>query len=463
MNEARRGLSVSAGRPTDRSRFLYAVGGDDGTTAGAKASVEANPIGIFGGMAPVWTYQRNDLGNAWDGGAGAAAAMPRTFGDVVRVENFLYLIGGDDGTGSQSTVLRAQILRPQDGPEIASLDAALGDGVTGIGPGVWYYRVAAVFPTSDASNPGGESLPGEVQTVQLPDIPELLVLTLNWDPVPGASGYRVYRTPVAGDVPTNLHLIGETAGNGATSLVENGLTADAAEVPFVQGSLGVWHTVSALNTARSAHASVAVQDPADPLRYFLYAAGGWDGAGAASDTIEFATVTLDPATGGQTVGAWQMATATLGSARAELGGFVVTAADSGVVGAGDAWVYFGQGRTDGGTSSLFEAGEVGAGGDLTALSSLGGPTPVRIGATDLQANGWLFVLGGSNGSASNGNDSSSEVIAPAPTLSNWDALGGGAMLTPRVNMGSAAESAFFFILGGDNGTGAVASIEQTIQ
>ncbi len=463
MLEARRGLSVVAGRPTDRSRFLYAIGGDDGALANAKTSVESNPIGIFGGMAPTWTYQRNDLSTVWDTSATATASMPRTFAEAVRVENFVYLVGGDDGTGSQASVLRAQVLQPQDAPEIASLDAALGDGVTGIGAGIWYYRVAAVFPDTDAHNPGGESLPGEVQTVQLPDIPELLVLTLNWEATPGASGYRVYRTPVADDVPTHLQLIGETVGNDATSLVENGLTADPAEVPFEQGSLGVWHTAGSLGTARSAHASVVVRNPANPSEYWVYAAGGRDASGSVTDSVEFTTITVDPSTGSQTVGSWASTTATLGAARAELGGFVVTAADTSLVAVDEPIVYFSQGSTDTNTSNLFEAALVGTDGDLAALSDIGGPTPVRVGATDLQANGWLFLLGGSNGNASNGNDTSGEVVAPAPSIDNWDALGGGSMLESRIFTGSSAESAFFFILGGSDGTDALDTIEQTIQ
>ena len=130
MLEARRGPSAAAGRPTDRSRFLYAVGGDDGAATGAKDTIEYNPIGIFGGMDPTWTYQRNDLSNVWNFGSQATEAHPRTFGELVRVENFFYLIGGDDGSGSQPTVLRAQILQPQGRP---------GDQRAGRGAGRWRH------------------------------------------------------------------------------------------------------------------------------------------------------------------------------------------------------------------------------------------------------------------------------------------------------------------------------------
>ncbi|MGM0578864.1 MAG: hypothetical protein ACQEXJ_24285 [Myxococcota bacterium] len=459
LQEPRRAPAVATGRPTDRSRFLYAVGGDDGAEEGAKATIESSPIGVFGGMGD-WVHQRNDLSAVMSGGAPTPA--PRTFGELVRVGEFLYLTGGHDGISSVASVLRARVLRPQDAPEVLDLDAELGDGTVELGSGIWYYRVAAVFPDDDPYNPGGETLPGEVLTVQLPDIPEGIVLTLDWESVPGASGYRVYRTPVADDTATNLQLVGTTDGQDATTLVDGGLAADDTETPLPQGSLGVWHEVASMGTPRSAHASVAVTNPADPAEVWLYAAGGRDADGAAVATGEFATISIG-ADGTQTLGAWQPLTASLASARAELGGFVVTSADTNIVGPAAPLVYFSQGRTDTSLSTDFEVGVVEPGGDIVALGDVSGPTPPRAGGTDLAANGWLFILGGSNGSASNGNDTSSEVVQPDGTLGTWDALGDGALLQALIHMGSAKESAFFFIVGGWDGSAPVAAVEQTIQ
>ena len=106
--------------------------------------------------------------------------------------------------------------------------------------------------------------------------------------------------------------------------------------------------------------------------------------------------------------------------------------------------------------------------DLNEVPGLDGITAfdggVRVGATDLQANGWLFILGGANGNPSNGNDTSTEIFNPGDNHGTWDSLGGGAMQEPRIHMGSTKESAFFFIVGGEGETGAALdSIEQTIQ
>ena len=48
MTVPRRALSLLAGRPTRTSRFVYAIGGDDGSIAGALDTVEAAGVDVFG-------------------------------------------------------------------------------------------------------------------------------------------------------------------------------------------------------------------------------------------------------------------------------------------------------------------------------------------------------------------------------------------------------------------------------
>ncbi|MFO0745032.1 MAG: hypothetical protein U1F43_05055 [Myxococcota bacterium] len=70
---ARRGaLGLAAGRPTTQSRFIYAIGGDGGAVASAKASIESAGVGLFGDIN-VFTPQRHALPG------------PRTFPGVVRI------------------------------------------------------------------------------------------------------------------------------------------------------------------------------------------------------------------------------------------------------------------------------------------------------------------------------------------------------------------------------------------
>lgn len=57
-----------------------------------------------------------------------------------------------------------------------------------------------------------------------------------------------------------------------------------------RGSLGVWHAVQWLNTAREGHATVVAQNPNDADEHFLYAFGGRDAAGTYLDSYEFVTI-----------------------------------------------------------------------------------------------------------------------------------------------------------------------------
>ena len=75
----------------------------------------------------------------------------------------------------------------------------------------------------------------------------------------------------------------------------------------------------------------------------------------------------------------------------------------------------------------------------------------------------MQTFGGQNGGPSN-SDLSTSLVDATPTLDNWNNLGGGSTLVPRVSLAAAQESAFFFVGGGaTSGNIAVASIDQTVQ
>jgi hypothetical protein len=457
MNEARRAHVLAAGRPTETTRFLWAIGGDNGTVAGAKTSVSGASVDAFGALG-TWDDQRNTLDIVMD--AGVANAAPRTFAGGAQVGRFVYLTGGNDGVGTVDTVLRAQILDPLAGPEISDLDAALGDDTTGLVSGLYFYQVAPVFSDTDENNPGGEGLPGEVLNVQLPQVDQGIVLTLTWEPITDAVGYRVYRTPAPDVSVDQMQLLAEVSGQSNVTLTDDGTVATTAEAPLPSGSLGVWHVAGTLRKAREAHATVAVTDPNNPARVFLYAVGGRDDVGEHADG-DVAVITI-AGDGDQSVGAFADIGATLTPARAELAGFVITAADSPNVGATEAFLYFGSGREGNQNRNVVEGGVVGTDGAVATLTTLTNSSPVKVGAGALSANGFLFLFGGSNQSA-NGPDAAAELVGPGVTLSNWTGPGGGSLTIPRIYMGTAKESAFFFVAGGDDGDGPTTSVEQTVQ
>jgi hypothetical protein len=474
MTVGRRALALTTGRTTSTSRFLYAIGGDTGVTNNAHSngtlldSVESANVDVFGTLG-AWSVQRNKLPEV------------RNFAGAARIGSFIYLTGGRNaaaGNSATNTLYRAQVLDPLATPEISDLDATLNRESTGLGKGLWYYRVSALFPANDASNPSGESLPGEVLTVQLPERPgdQRIQLILTWSAIPGASGYRIYRSPTANGSVDALELVHEESNASTTSFTDVGDTTDSTKTPLTQGSLGMWHLVtsSPLNANREAHATVAVQDPNASSKWFLYAFGGRNEAGTYLSTYEYATVTV-AGDGSQTVSTFQTVDGVvqingdtptkLSTARGELGAFVMTHDSASSVAAGDAWVFIGTGRDGSGMVNKMEAGRLDPDGHLGTLTLLSnGDTPNnQAGYGFGQANNQMFMFGGSNGNPSSGGNSAKIGTVPDLVSGAWNGLGSGAPTGTRVYMGSAQESAFFFLVGGHDGTSALQSTERTVQ
>lgn len=478
--EARRAPSVVAARPTATSRYLYAIGGDSGVTDDARAigtvknTIEAANIDVYGEMGS-WSVQRNPL------------PQPRTWAGVARVDDFVYLVGGHDGTAATNTLYRAEVLDPMVGPVIADLDAELGDGSSGLSGGLWIYRIAASYPQNDAKNPNGESIPGEVLNVQLPDRNEKIRLKLLWTEVEGANGYRVYRSPEANDSVEALELVAEIECGATTpcdcssdpnqcQYWDDGSATDPSQSPLPPGSLGVWHAVtsSSLNTPREAHATVAAPNFASSGQWFLYAFGGRKQNGDYLNSYEYATVTVAE-DGSQTVSAWTLVTTAgerLSSTRAELGAFLVTQADGEIVGPTEAWIYIGSGRTtDGALSRNLDASLVGPSGSLGTITTLDTgdwPHDYPAGYGYGAANNKLFIFGGRDGEASTGGMSAklcntADCLPDLEQQGIWGALGPGNNTRLQIYSGSAQESAFFFLVGGHDGTNTLQTTEQTAQ
>jgi hypothetical protein len=499
----RRGVGAIAGRPTNANRFLYAIGGDTGVPNDPYArgtlltSIESASVDLFGAMGP-WSAQRNDLSNVMIDDAPVSA--PRTQAGVARIGRFVYVVGGHDGTSAQSTLLRAAVLDPTDTPAIEELDAELGDteADTGLSGGLYYYRVAALFPDDDPSNPGGESLAGELLPVQLPDRDEKIVLTLTWTEIPGAHGYRVYRTPAAGAGAGNLELLAEqTCGAAGTGLCDCGTTPEecqftddgtetttASETPLPAGSLGVWHAVDgarcedadcALGTAREGLVTVAVRDrvETDALNdtYYLYAIGGRDAGGTYLASVELATVTVTLATATapelQTVADFVSAGDSLLSARADLGAWVMSAESSAQIRTSgtpnDVWIYAGAGRTAAaGFDRSIEASLVGAGGALS-FSDVGNVNNDLAGFGAGASNDQLYTFGGQpSGGGTSAVLCDGSGGCSLPELRSFNALGGAASVD-RMFMGYTQESAFYFLVGGHDGVTTLNTSERTVQ
>jgi hypothetical protein len=194
MATPRRALVAAAGRVTRQARHLYAIGGDDGSAGGLVSSVETAPVSLFGALDPFFTLP---------------GALPegRSFAGGAVIGRFIYLVGGRTAAGATTSVRRAQILDPLAAPDVLDLDMVPGEG-TGLDPGLYYYRVAAVMAAADPSNPGGETLASDPFGVVVPPFPGKVRLTLFYRAVPGAASYRVYRTAMPGQLAGDVRLVG---------------------------------------------------------------------------------------------------------------------------------------------------------------------------------------------------------------------------------------------------------------
>ena len=316
--------------------------------------------------------------------------------------------------------------------------------------------------------------------VGLPTIPEKIVLTLHFTAVTGAASYRIYRTPTPGLIAGDERLLIEIpAPAGAPTFTDNGLvTPVGAQSALPLGTLGVWHTVGTLSSAREGAGVVAVPDPNLTGTYYLYVVGGRNAAGTALATYEWATLTA-PLSNRQLVGGFATGGQTLPSGRWQVGAVYTDATRARAVPATDAWVYVLPGMTGAGGSvdqvTAFQVDTLDGGpgpndGRLGPAVALASPT-VGGGYGYLAGNNYLFQLGAANGSPSAGARSAKICdvgeagctgggVPEPPEIKNWNA--GISLDQARYLHATAAESGFVFLVGGQTAAAAAsASTERT--
>jgi hypothetical protein len=311
---------------------------------------------------------------------------------------------------------------------------------------------SVVVEDDDDENPGGESLAGDPFVVRVPDVPERIALTLSWTAVPGATGYRLYRSATGSG---NEEWLLDSA---TTTAVDVGAATDPAIVPLPAGSVGQWQALGALASAREGACVAVAPDPADPSRFWLVAAGGRDDTGTVRSDIEMLPITV-VGEHDHDAGPWQTSAFALSSPRWQCGAFVANNALHSKVTPGDTWMYFGGG--------LEPTGDVDTAVDVVLIGSSDFDAEYavsdmrqRAGYVYASANNFLYALGGSNGAPDAGGDSTELCatgdsgcndagIPDPPELGNWNSLGGGTLTVGRDLAGSAQESSVIFAVGGE--------------
>lgn len=452
MTEARRAPAVAPGRATHSARFIYAIGGDSGTTGGALASVESTKMDVYGEPGN-WFPQPVSLPG------------PRTLSAVTRIGEFLYLVGGNDGAAPTNTALRAEVLQPQQAPQVNDIGARLGKGTPpdGIPAGLWYYRVSAVMQDSYATNPGGETLASDPIVIDIRQRTDTIAPTLYWTSVPNAKQYRVYRNPT-GALSENVDSVGLLATvDAATAYYEDtNAKPPGGEKPRPLGATGNWFALPSLGTAREALAVAAGADPADATKMYLYALGGRGPGALASTEMLAITITQENTTAG-TIESHQVATwaagANLSAPRSELSGYSMTHQLATQIAVGDTWIY----AAGGAESTNVDAAKIPAGGVLAwSVPAPKAMSPQRQGYAGVPGAGFLFAFGGANTGGTDDGIVAAQINTVPPDVVNWNANGTYHLTVPRYYAGGTLESAFIYLVGGLSNGVATAKTERTV-
>ena len=462
LTTARRALAAAAVRATAASRFVYAIGGDEGpANAGTPlSSVEFAPVDIFGNMS------------AWQD---SPHALPegRSFAGSAVIGRYIYVYGGSDGSDALASGARALVLSPRETPVIEDIDLCLSGaeiecfavkGRQGLASGSYSYRVAAVIDSSDAVNLGGETLASDPLTLRLPDVSGRgIVVNVKWSaPVDsegtalsGVSGYRIYRTAKDGAAGADEVLLASVDGT-TSSFIDDGSAMLGGDKPLAPGSTSEWQALPMLNTARSQLRGVVANDPDTAGTFYLYALLGKDsgsdddGTGAALSSYEYMAVTM-AANGRQTVDSWTQPGAGFGAGRFNHGAWAADSLVSSNIPNGQAYIYVGGGRDGAMNNDIVdgtEAAAIGTDGSLSGFVSANAISTNRTGFGMAAAANRLFVFGGSPPGSIQDNAESMLIEATPPTLANSNNEGGLNVGEARFLPGSALQSAFIFIVGG---------------
>jgi len=433
MHSARRRLVLLDSPRRSTSAWIYAIGGDDGTDSGVLDTADFATADEFGQLS-AWSELPLALTAARAGAGGA------------RLGRFLYVVGGSDGTDPTSTVQRAQILDPADAPYLVSETVDQDPSPGGLAAGWWVYRVAATFDSSDGSNPDGESLAGPAQSVVVPAFGNGGRVTLDWSVVPGAAGYRVYRSPNVGDPASAVRLVGTAT---TPPFVDTGAVA-GTEAPLPLGALGRWRALASLNTGRVDLAVVAAPDPSDATHWYIYAIGGRDGAGDALGSYEFLAVTIT-ADGSQTTAiSWTAGAYALANARARLGAWTYESGGNTYIFAGPGEGVIGVGVND------IDRGLVAPGGDLGSWSSQANHLAIFKAGYAPMNDGLGICVAGGGATASTG-ISKSILGGSPPVTGTWQSS--GSLLSARVGAATKNVNGRIFVAGGSNGAVTLKSVE----
>lgn len=439
LNIPRRMLGTVSGQTSSAARYLYAVAGEDADGM-PLSSIEYSPLDLFGGLGQ-WRLQRYELGTA-RAGAG-----------VVRQGRFIWVVGGFDSSGTPlNTVERAAILDPDDAPEFTQFTFTLTGSLPG---GAWNYRVSATLPGDHPTNPGGETLPGEMVVV---NALEGAAISLQWkpsaDPFAANATYNIYRSPAPDSVAGEEVLLASGIPASQNWFVDDGTLTTQTQRPLTPGSTGRFVLMpGTLGAPRAGFGAVVAPDPTGALH--LYAAGGQTTGFTFLSTYEFAPLSAD----GATLGAFVAGAQPLDTARAWPALVQADPSTSDMLAANQSFLFIVGGLNLGGAVKTIYQATIQAGGDAgTWVSSDPSTNKGLPGSMAYCRHNALFFFGGESVNTPVTSSYSGNFETP-PVFVNMNSLGGGGLLSPLAYAGLAIETAYLYLVGGtSDGIGVTGSV-----
>jgi hypothetical protein len=364
-------------------------------------------------------------------------------------------MGGTDGTNDSNEVYRAELLNPLDAP-IVSIDVNITDFNTAFPPGLYQYRVSAIFALADTRNPGGESLPSPIISIIVPNLKNFSVV-LSWIPIPNAIGYRIYRTLTPYSSSSTIQLIKEIGNVNIFS--DTGLGALNATFPLIEGNIGKWLKITSMNKTRAGHRSLAVKSNSSSDIWYIYAFSG-----LTQSSYEFLTIDASK-TPHTIIQTWSLQPwPSAGSPRAYFGAWKVSRDDSTSIPVNQSWVYIIGGKIGNTPTTITLAGQVTNNGIITFSPSSDNLKAAAYGFCGIQAAGVGYRIGGNDLPETNAYEAAHQNTPPAIAGANsFNGSPAYILSQGRRYMDCISESAVMFVVGGYNGTKATGLVDYSVQ
>lgn len=458
LTTARRAAAASAGRPTQVARFVYTVGGDSGTDNQPLATVEAASTGLSGDLGSFFVLSQKlpkalsflgvvNVGRflyavgGFDGTSAVTSTYRAELLDPLNAPQFSDVdVRFDKAQGLDPGVYTYRI-----SAVLQNADANNPGGETLAGD---------FFPIQLPSISGGKlqlvlswKQVAGAQSYRIYRSPkvnavagqELLLATVTDNGMVTQSYQDKGIDTPAGAAPLPLGSTGVWRALQPLNTARAGAGIVAAPDPVKAGTFYL---------------------------YALGGNSGTLSTPVLQSSVEYMTITVVNGGSQQNTGNWTVSTTSLPTARWLTTGLYATSAQNSVIPAGQVLIYSGTGSSANLATGTLDrpvyVAQVSATGQPSAFTNSGSVGALRSGFGGVLVNNQMIAFGGFQATTPSTASDSARLTTPL-TLMNFNSLGSGVLLTARALQATAIESAFIYQLGGVGvGGAALTTSEQTI-